>query len=298
MKYVVEVNNLTRRFKEKVALDEVTIQLIPGKVYGLLGENGAGKSTLIKHIIGALQPQSGSVEVFGMTPASNPVEVLSQIGYLSEDRDLPMWMRANELLNYTASFFDGWDREYAQELLEKFHLDPHIKVKNMSRGEKARIGLITALAHRPKLLVLDEPSSGLDVSVRYDILSEVVRSVADSGRTILFSSHLLDEVERVTDNIIMINKGKKIIDGHVDTIKDQHYRYIVKFADETEEVKSFLKSDPQLIRSLQQDTEWLVVAHEPIADRIKELGGEIVETQAASLENVFMDYCSLENHHG
>ncbi|MCF6176718.1 MAG: ABC transporter ATP-binding protein [Victivallaceae bacterium] len=166
MQYVVEVNNLSRTFKEKVALDDVTIQLTPGKVYGLLGENGAGKSTLIKHIIGALQPQAGSVKVFGMTPASSPVEVLSQIGYLSEDRDLPMWMRVNELLNYTASFFDDWDRAYAQQLLEKFHLEANIKVKNMSRGEKARIGLITALAHRPQLLVLDEPSSGLDVSVR------------------------------------------------------------------------------------------------------------------------------------
>ncbi len=298
MQYVVDVVNLTRRFKEKVALDEVTVQLTPGKVYGLLGENGAGKSTLIKHIIGALQPQDGSVEVFGLKPSSDPVAVLSRIGYLSEDRDLPMWMRAKELLNYTAAFFDSWDMPYAEELLEKFHLDPNIKVKNMSRGEKARIGLITALAHRPELLVLDEPSSGLDVSVRYDILSEVVRSIADSGRTILFSSHLLDEVERVTDNIIMINKGKKIIDGHVDKIKEEHYRYIVKFAEETVEVEEFLKSDPQLIRSLRQDAEWLVVSREPLPERIKSLGGEVLENPRTSLENVFMDYCSLENHHG
>ncbi len=298
MQYVVDVINLTRKFKEKVALDEVTVQLTPGKVYGLLGENGAGKSTLIKHIIGALQPQDGSVEVFGLKPSSDPVAVLSRIGYLSEDRDLPMWMRAKELLNYTAAFFDSWDMSYAEELLEKFHLDPNIKVKNMSRGEKARIGLITALAHRPELLVLDEPSSGLDVSVRYDILSEVVRSIADSGRTILFSSHLLDEVERVTDNIIMINKGKKIIDGHVDKIKEEHYRYIVRFAEETAEVEEFLKSDPQLIRSLRQDAEWLVVSREPLPERIKSLGGEVLENPRTSLENVFMDYCSLENHHG
>jgi ABC-type multidrug transport system ATPase subunit len=298
MQYVIEVNNLSRTFKEQVALDDVTIQLTPGKVYGLLGENGAGKSTLIKHIIGALQPQTGSVKVLGLTPASSPVEVLSQIGYLSEDRDLPMWMRVSELLNYTAAFFDSWDKQYAQELLEKFHLAPNVKVKNMSRGEKARVGLITALAHRPALLVLDEPSSGLDVSVRYDILSEVMRSVTDSGRTILFSSHLLDEVERVTDNVIMINKGKKTIDGHVDTIKEQHYRYIVKFADETDSVKGFLQCDPQLIRTLQQDSEWLVVSRIPLQERLKELGGKILESPATSLENVFMDYCSLENYHG
>jgi ABC-2 type transport system ATP-binding protein len=187
---------------------------------------------------------------------------------------------------------------YAQQLLEKFHLEPNIKIKNMSRGEKARIGLITALAHRPQLLVLDEPSSGLDVSVRYDILSEVIRSVTDSGRTILFSSHLLDEVERITDNIIMINKGKKIIDGHVDSIKAQHYRYIVKFADETDIVREFLLNDSQLIRTLQQDGEWLVVARIPLDERLHKLGGEILEAPATSLENIFMDYCSLENYHG
>ncbi|MCF6177642.1 MAG: hypothetical protein L3J71_17945 [Victivallaceae bacterium] len=96
----------------------------------------------------------------------------------------------------------------------------------------------------------------------------------------------------------MINKGKKIIDGHVDNIKAQHYRYIIKFATETDAVKDFLTRDSQLIRVLQQDSEWLVVAHNPLEERLKELGGEILETPATSLENVFMDYCSLENHHG
>lgn len=300
MEQVVAVENLSRNFKEKKALDDVSINLEAGKVYGLMGENGAGKSTLIKHIIGALQPQSGSVKVFGMKPADNPVEVLSEIGYLSEDRDLPMWMRAQELLNYTASFFENWDQDYAQDLMEKFHLDPTIKIKNMSRGEKARIGLITALSHRPKLLVLDEPSSGLDVSVRYDILSEVVRSVAGAGRTILFSSHLLDEVERVTDDVIMIHQGKKIIDGHVDAIKEKHHRFNVRFKEESDAVEAFLKSDPQTIRTLKQGGEWLVVSHlhlDELRPQIEKLGGEIIEEIPASLEDVFMDYCSLENSH-
>jgi len=300
MQCVVNVRNLSRDFKTKKALDDVSITLEPGKVYGLMGENGAGKSTLIKHIIGALQPQAGTVKVFGKSPAQNPMEVLSEIGYLSEDRDLPMWMRGQELLNYTAAFFHNWDMDYARKLMNKFHIDPQIKIKNMSRGEKARIGLITALSHRPKLLVLDEPSSGLDVSVRYDILSEVVRSVADSGRTILFSSHLLDEVERVTDDVIMIHQGKKIIDGHVDAIKEKHHRYSVRFKTETEKVKIFLQNDPKIIRALQQDNEWLLVSpmhHEELSNRINTFDGEIIEELSSSLENVFMDYCSLENYH-
>jgi ABC-2 type transport system ATP-binding protein len=300
MRYFVEIKNLSRNFKKKKALDEVSISLEPGKVYGLMGENGAGKSTLIKHIIGALQPQAGSVKVFDKSPTDSPMEVLAEIGYLSEDRDLPMWMRAQELLNYTAAFFPGWDKAYAGELMEKFRLDPDIKIKNMSRGEKARIGLITALSHRPKLLVLDEPSSGLDVSVRYDILSEVVRSVAGSGRTILFSSHLLDEVERITDDVIMIHQGKKIIDGHVDAIKAKHRRYSAKFKSANEAVMKFLKSDPQIIRTLAQGDEWLLVSamdKEAFAKHLNAVGGEIIEELSSSLEDVFMDYCSLENYH-
>lgn len=300
MQSIVKVENLSRNFKTKKALNDVSITLEPGKVYGLMGENGAGKSTLIKHIIGALQPQAGTVKVFGKSPAQKPMEVLSEIGYLSEDRDLPMWMRGQELLNYTASFFHNWDMDYARNLMDKFHLDPQIRVKNMSRGEKARIGLITSLSHRPKLLVLDEPSSGLDVSVRYDILSEVVRSVADSGRTILFSSHLLDEVERVTDDVIMIHQGEKIIDGHVDAIKGKHHRYSVKFKAEDEAVKVFLKSDPKIIRALRQENEWLLVTsmhNKELSCCIKAFKGEIIEELSSSLENVFMDYCSLENYH-
>ncbi len=300
MEYIVEINNLWRKFNNTTALQNISIQLEPGKVYGMMGENGAGKSTLIKHIIGALQPQNGSVRVFGKSPAEKPEEVLADIGYLSEDRDMPMWMRASELLNYTASFFDTWDDQYAQELMDKFHLDSTIKLKNMSRGQKARIGLITALAHRPRLLVLDEPSSGLDVSVRYDILSEVVRSASESGNTILFSSHLLDEVERVTDDVIMIHQGRKIIDGHVDDIKEKHHRYSVRFKDETDTVKAFLKSDPQIIKATKQDNDWLVVSTLSAADfkyGTAELGTENVTEISTSLEDVFMDYCSLENYH-
>ncbi len=300
MEYIVEIKDLSRKFNNKIALQNISVQLEPGKVYGLMGENGAGKSTLIKHIIGALQPQNGIVKVFGKSPGDKPEEVLSDIGYLSEDRDMPMWMRASELLNYTSAFFDSWDDQYAQELMGKFHLDPTIKLKNMSRGQKARIGLITALAHRPRLLVLDEPSSGLDVSVRYDILSEVVRSAAESGNTILFSSHLLDEVERITDDVIMIHQGKKIIDGHVDEIKDNHHRYSVRFKDETNKVRTFLKSDPQIIRATKQDNDWLVVSNqstEEFKGVITELEAESVNEISTSLEDVFMDYCSLENYH-
>src|SRR5438132_1411410 len=186
---VISVSELTRRFGATTALDSVSLSLPRGAVYGLVGANGAGKTTLIRHILGLLRAESGSVRVFGVDPVADPVAVLSRIGYLSEENDLPGWMRVDELIRYTSAFYPKWDDAYAEELRRAFALDYAAKIKDLSRGQRARAGLLIALAHRPELLVLDEPSSGLDPIVRRDILGAVIRTIADEGRTVLFSSH-------------------------------------------------------------------------------------------------------------
>ena len=147
------------------------------------------------------------MRVFGLDPVADPVGVLSRIGYLSEENDLPGWMRVDELIRYSRAFYPAWDDAYAEELRQAFALDPAAKIKNLSKGQKARAGLLIALAYRPELLVLDEPSSGLDPIVRRDILGAVIRTIADEGRTVLFSSHLLEEVEQVADHVTMIHQG-------------------------------------------------------------------------------------------
>ena len=210
---VIDVSELTRRFGAKTALDSVSLSLPRGAVYGLVGANGAGKTTLIKHILGLLRAESGSVRVFGLDPVADPVGVLSRIGYLSEENDLPGWMRVDELIRYSRAFYPAWDDAYAEELRQAFALDPAAKIKTLSKGQKARVGLLIALAYRPELLVLDEPSSGLDPIVRRDILGAVIRTIADEGRTVLFSSHLLDEVERVADHVTMISDGRIVLSG-------------------------------------------------------------------------------------
>ena len=153
---VIEVENLSRSFR----LKNVTLRVPEGCVFGLVGENGAGKTTLIKHLLGALKPQRGRVRVFGKDPVGDPVGVLVDVGHLSEDREMPTWMRVHELLRYVRAFYPNWDAEYAEELRDMFRLDPVAKVKHLSRGERALAGLLVALAHRPKLLVLDEPVVG------------------------------------------------------------------------------------------------------------------------------------------
>jgi ABC-2 type transport system ATP-binding protein len=219
---VIAVSGLTRRFGAKTALDDVSLSIARGGVYGLVGANGAGKTTLIKHILGLLRAESGSVRVFGEDPVENPTGVLSRIGYLSEENDLPGWMRVDELIRYSKAFYPGWDDAYAEELRKTFGLDNAAKIKTLSKGQKARAGLVIALAYRPELLLLDEPSSGLDPIVRRDILAAVIRTIADEGRTVLFSSHLLDEVEQVADHVTMIREGRIVLSAPLGEIKESH----------------------------------------------------------------------------
>jgi ABC-type multidrug transport system ATPase subunit len=226
---VIAVRGVTRRFRTTVALDDVSLSVPRGVVFGLVGPNGSGKTTLIKHVLGLLRAQAGTVRVFGRDPVADPVGVLSRVGCLTEDNDLPGWMRVDELVRYMRAFYPSWSDEYAEELRRAFGLEPAVRIQELSKGQRARVGLMVALAYRPELLVLDEPSAGLDPLVRRDILGAIVRTIADEGRTVLFSSHLLDEVERVADHVAMIHRGRIVFDAPLDEIRATHRRLTVRF---------------------------------------------------------------------
>jgi ABC-2 type transport system ATP-binding protein len=284
---VISVANLSRQFGAKTALDQVSLFVPRGSVFGLVGENGAGKTTLIKHLLGLLRAQTGTVRVFGRDPITDTVEVLGRIGYLSEHRDLPAWMRVDELLRYTEGFYPGWDRGYAEQLRRQFALDLAARVRTLSRGQQAKLGLLVALAYRPELLVLDEPSSGLDPLVRHDILEAIIRSVAEEGRTVLFSSHLLDEVERVSDQLAMIHNGRVVFSGPLDQVKQAHRRLIVRF-------ESAQASPPRLEGALSvsgHGREWKIVCsgvNGKIAEQAAQLGGAVIDDQTATLDEIFV----------
>jgi ABC-2 type transport system ATP-binding protein len=284
---VVAITDLSRRFGDKTALDDVSLYVPRGGVFGLVGENGAGKTTLIKHILGLLRAESGSVRVFGLDPVADPVGVLSQIGYLSEEPDLPGWMRVDELIRYTQAFYSGWDAAYAESLRAQFGLNPTQRLKTLSKGQKAKAGLLAAQAHRPKLLLLDEPSSGLDPMVRRDILEAVIRTVADEGRTVFFSSHLLEEIERVSDQIAMLHQGRMVLCGSLDDIKAQHRRFTLHF--------DIAQPKPPVVAGALSVTgtgkEWAVMCNgvrTEMPSLVAGLNARIVEERVPTLNEIFV----------
>jgi ABC-2 type transport system ATP-binding protein len=284
---IVEIRRVTRQFGNKTALDDVSLSIPRGGVFGLIGGNGAGKTTLIKHILGLLKAQSGTVRVFGFDPVENPVGTLGRIGYLSEERDLPDWMRVGELMRYTQAFFPSWDEGYAEELRQAFDLDSNAKVKNLSRGQRARAGLLAALAHRPDLLVLDEPSSGLDPVVRRDILGAIIRTIAEEGRTVLFSSHLLDEVERVADRVAIIHQGRIMLTSSMDQLKESHRRVTLRFGQSLEQPPSLVGT----ISCAGQGSEWTYVCSgegEQLRRAAEAVGATVVDETALSLDEIFV----------
>ena len=284
---IVAIDKLTRHFDEKVALHNVSLTIPRGGVFGLIGGNGAGKTTLLRHILGMLRAQTGSVRVFGLDPVTNPVGVLGKTGYMSEDRNLPNWMKVAELMRYSAAFYPSWDYRFAEELRETFDLDPKALVRNLSRGQRARAGLLVALAHRPELLVLDEPSSGLDPVVRRDILGAIIRTIGEEGRTVLFSSHLLDEVERVADRVAIIHEGQIMLSASMDEIKDSHRRLTLRFEHPISQAPNFVGS----LACEGQGYEWTYVCNgdsDQLHQAAKALGATVMSDAPLSLDEIFL----------
>jgi len=267
---IVSIKNLTRTFNDKIALNKVNLEVNKGQVFGIVGENGAGKTTLIKHMLGLYKAQSGSVAMFNKNPVLDPPAVLSNIGYLSEEPDLPAWMSISEILYYSASFYPNWDPQYADKLIDTFELPRSKKIKELSKGQRARIGLVLAQAHRPELLLLDEPSSGLDPIVRKDILGAIISGVMEEGRSVIFSSHLLEEVERVCDYLVMLHKGHILLSGALDDIIADHHIFTVKYAGPTESPLNLAK-----------------------CHKITNLGPEIRIECAGKLETLKQSFCQL-----
>jgi ABC-2 type transport system ATP-binding protein len=198
----------------------VSFSMEPGEVVGLLGRNGAGKTTLIRIAMGMLEPQGGRVRVLGMDPREKPVEMKRRVGYVSEDQLLPPFLTVGEVVELHRGLFPTWDPAMARDLMERFELPGRARIRTLSKGQARRVALLCAVAHRPELLLLDEPASGLDPAARREFLETSIRLLNESGTAILFSSHYMTDVERMADRIVMIHGGRVLIDDPLDELRE------------------------------------------------------------------------------
>jgi ABC-2 type transport system ATP-binding protein len=203
---ILRTIDLSKRFRKTVVLDHLNMTVPDHSVYGLVGPNGAGKTTTIKILMNARQPTDGTAEVFGRDSRKLSPEDFTQIGYVSENQQMPEWMTVAYFMNYLRPFYPNWDPARAQDLLRQFELPLDRKIRNLSHGMRMKAALASSLAYRPRLIVLDEPFTGLDALVR-DELIEGVLECAD-GATILISSHDLSEVESFASHIGYLDRGR------------------------------------------------------------------------------------------
>jgi ABC-2 type transport system ATP-binding protein len=208
MNPVIETHGLTRRFGKNAAVDGLALSVPEGSIYAFLGPNGAGKTTTIKMLLNILQPTAGSATVLGVDSARLGAREFTQIGYVSENQQQPEWMTVGQLINYCRPMYPNWDEAFCAKLLQQFDLPLGRKLKSLSRGMKMKAALLTSLAYRPRLLVLDEPFSGLDPLVRDEVIHGMLELTEQENWTVFISSHDIDEVERLADWVGVINGGK------------------------------------------------------------------------------------------
>ena len=218
MSEVISVNNVSKRFGQKIVLDNISLKVPSGVVFALLGENGAGKSTLIRSMLGYTKLNSGSISVCGLDPLKKPLEIRRQVGYVSDAPGLYEWMTVAQAGWYASGFYpDGFLGNYAARINE-FQLPAETKIRDLSKGMRAKVALSLAMAFDPELLIMDEPTSGLDPLVRRSFLESMIDRAA-AGQTVFLSSHQIQEVERVADWVAILHQGKLQVVSPLEELK-------------------------------------------------------------------------------
>lgn len=228
MNYAIEIKNLTKRFSG-FTLEDVSLAVPGGTIMGLIGENGAGKSTTIKCLLGLLRPDSGSISVLGGYPSKAAVR--EWIGVVLDECPFHGGLTAHQVGKIMAREYKTWHPELYEDYLKKFDLPKNLFLKDFSKGMKMKLSIAAALAHHPKLLILDEPTSGLDPVVRSELLDEFLAFIKDEEHSILLSSHITSDLERVADYITYLHKGKVTLTGEKDALLEEHGRLVCTAAE-------------------------------------------------------------------
>jgi ABC-2 type transport system ATP-binding protein len=224
----IDLHAVYKSFGTTEVLRGVTLQVARGKTFAFLGRNAAGKTTLIRMLLGLLNRDDGALRVLGLDPQRNPLELRRRVGYLAEDQMMYGWMRVDEILRFVAPFYPTWDHDLALSYLRDFELPLRTRIKHLSKGQNVRLGLVLALAHRPELVILDDPALGLDPIMRKQFNRDLITHLQCEGRTVFYSSHLLYEVEPVADEVAILHEGQIVRQADTETLRGDVKQIILK----------------------------------------------------------------------
>jgi ABC-2 type transport system ATP-binding protein len=226
----IEVKGLRFAYGRKEVLCGASFEVPEGSIFGFLGRNGAGKTTTIKSMLGLLRPRAGSCLIAGLDPHADSLGVRRIVGYMAEDQRMYDWMRVEQIVDWVSGFYPSWDKPFTEKLLDIFRLPRKGKVKSLSKGQNGSLALLLALGHHPQVVILDDPTLGLDPIARKEFLRHIIDLLQTNGVTVFFSSHLLYEIEPVADHIAILDKGLIIKTGRTDQLRESVRRFIFRRA--------------------------------------------------------------------
>jgi len=285
----ISTHRLTKFYGNRRVVDNLSLNIPQGSIYGFLGRNGAGKSTTIKMLVGMVHPDSGSAHILGDNCERLTPRTRANVAFMAEGHPLYVGMTIRQIINFTRPFYDNWNAELLEQVLDHFGLSRKARLGKLSRGQQAQVALALAIAPDPELLILDDPTLGLDTIVRRDFLESMIGIIQRRGRTILFSSHILGDVERVADRIGILVDGVLRVDCPAETFKTQIRKVLAEFG---RQPPPFAGCEG-LISSRQVGTQLELVLvgygreQQAVVERLAPLSVEVVEL---NLEDAFIEY--------
>ena len=291
MEWVIETQDLQKTFGKQSAVDGLNLQVPSGSIYGFLRKNGAGKTTTIELLLNIVKPSGGHASVFGIpvTDIARSTQVRQRIGFVSEDKGLYPYMTVQQIIRFTRPFFPGWRDDLERKYLELFNLPLKKKVGDLSKGTGSKLMLLLAVARGADLLILDEPTDGLDPAAVEEVLRELVSLAASNGTTIFFSSHQLPEVEQIAEHVCIIDHGKAVVAGALDDLKAQYQRIQVLVDRELSEPVRWVDGVVK-VRQEGRMLSLLVCRNvEATLAQIRSLPGASTEQFPVSLKDIFLE---------
>jgi ABC-2 type transport system ATP-binding protein len=283
---VIEMKGVYKSFGKKEVLRGLDMVVPAGQTFAFLGRNGAGKTTTIRMLLGLIKPDKGVVRVLGMDPQNEPLEIRRRVGYVAEDQVMFGWMQVKQLLEFVAPFYPTWDAKWAKQLSERFELPLNTRVKHLSKGQGVRVALLLALAHRPELVILDDPTLGLDPIMRKEFLRDLVTHLQGERVSVFFSSHLLYEIEPVADSVVILDHGQVVKQAATDDLRAQVKRLVAPV-----EVEGELRGLPGILDVSRNGRQVTAVVQDIAAARsaIAKMGADVREVDL-NLDEIFEAY--------